>query len=122
MQPNVLFPIERMVHGVVRAITGIIHTIGSILPIPGMNNLMGFVRAFLRLAVGLIDEVILAYIIRNDSDNPWRAGRSALILYGQNGTNMMKKDRKSTRLNSSHVAISYAVFCLKKKKKGNKSE
>src|SRR5207253_10505329 len=27
------------------------------------------------------------------------------------------KDRKSTRLNSSHVAISYAVFCLKKKKK-----
>src|SRR5437870_6321309 len=29
-------------------------------------------------------------------------------------------DRKSTRLNSSHVAISYAVFCLKKKKKNNK--
>src|SRR5207253_5189933 len=29
-------------------------------------------------------------------------------------------DRKSTRLNSSHVAISYAVFCLKKKKKTNK--
>src|SRR5439155_25225593 len=28
-------------------------------------------------------------------------------------------DRKSTRLNSSHVAISYAVFCLKKKKKVN---
>src|SRR5437868_10580371 len=27
------------------------------------------------------------------------------------------KDRKSTRLNSSHVSISYAVFCLKKKKK-----
>src|SRR5437870_11078657 len=30
-------------------------------------------------------------------------------------------DRKSTRLNSSHVAISYAVFCLKKKKKKKKS-
>src|SRR5207249_7995443 len=29
-------------------------------------------------------------------------------------------DRKSTRLNSSHVSISYAVFCLKKKKKTNK--
>src|SRR5690625_5333033 len=29
------------------------------------------------------------------------------------------QDRKSTRLNSSHVAISYAVFCLKKKKKTN---
>src|SRR5690625_5789051 len=30
---------------------------------------------------------------------------------------VVKEDRKSTRLNSSHVAISYAVFCLKKKKK-----
>src|SRR5207245_10428134 len=31
-----------------------------------------------------------------------------------------KIDRKSTRLNSSHGSISYAVFCLKKKKKKNK--
>src|SRR5437870_7406731 len=30
-----------------------------------------------------------------------------------------RRDRKSTRLNSSHVAISYAVFCLKKKKSSN---
>src|SRR2546430_13694127 len=30
--------------------------------------------------------------------------------------NVSKKDRKSTRLNSSHSQISYAVFCLKKKK------
>src|SRR6266700_6849912 len=30
---------------------------------------------------------------------------------------MWSQDRKSTRLNSSHVKISYAVFCLKKKKK-----
>src|SRR5690349_13869802 len=32
-----------------------------------------------------------------------------------------KTDRKSTRLNSSHVEISYAVFCLKKKKKKKKN-
>src|SRR5690349_23124180 len=31
-------------------------------------------------------------------------------------------DRKSTRLNSSHVEISYAVFCLKKKKKKKKKQ
>src|SRR5436309_15981532 len=31
-------------------------------------------------------------------------------------------DRKSTRLNSSHVKISYAVFCLKKKKKKQKKK
>src|SRR5690349_22752365 len=33
------------------------------------------------------------------------------------GAREVLRDRKSTRLNSSHVEISYAVFCLKKKKK-----
>src|SRR2546426_8623076 len=32
-------------------------------------------------------------------------------------TSVPQRDRKSTRLNSSHLVISYAVFCLKKKKK-----
>src|SRR5438445_13062128 len=36
------------------------------------------------------------------------------------GGNRRRADRKSTRLNSSHANISYAVFCLKKKKKKNK--
>src|SRR5207253_8917720 len=40
-----------------------------------------------------------------------------LVLAGS----LMGGDRKSTRLNSSHVAISYAVFCLKKKKAVNAS-
>src|SRR5437870_9178573 len=41
-------------------------------------------------------------VIMNDDDLP---------------LDLVVQDRKSTRLNSSHVAISYAVFCLKKKKK-----
>src|SRR5699024_3453788 len=35
---------------------------------------------------------------------------------------MLARDRKSTRLNSSHVSISYAVFCLKKKNRKERSE
>src|SRR5690349_24246744 len=35
---------------------------------------------------------------------------------------VVPQDRKSTRLNSSHVEISYAVFCLKKKKKKKKKQ
>src|SRR5260221_823432 len=35
----------------------------------------------------------------------------------QSKRQMSQRDRKSTRLNSSHTVISYAVFCLKKKKK-----
>src|SRR5690625_924434 len=39
-----------------------------------------------------------------------------LLLFGLNVLTTIPGDRKSTRLNSSHVAISYAVFCLKKKR------
>src|SRR6266511_5408769 len=38
---------------------------------------------------------------------------------GEPGVGRAPADRKSTRLNSSHVKISYAVFCLKKKKKNS---
>src|SRR5690625_6997268 len=41
---------------------------------------------------------------------------SGLALIKRALSSFDQRDRKSTRLNSSHVAISYAVFCLKKKK------
>src|SRR5262245_54803586 len=42
---------------------------------------------------------------------------SRLVLVANIAQNVADQDRKSTRLNSSHLGISYAVFCLKKKKK-----
>src|SRR5262245_62797057 len=52
--------------------------------------------------------------------------RAAVVCSGQHETPRRKAvasssglDRKSTRLNSSHLGISYAVFCLKKKNKSN---
>src|SRR5690625_6349721 len=43
-------------------------------------------------------------------------GPQRVMLLGLVVWLVKQQDRKSTRLNSSHVAISYAVFCLKKKK------
>src|SRR5215813_3034047 len=43
--------------------------------------------------------------------------RSRSPRHGHSSRNPFIRDRKSTRLNSSHVRISYAVFCLKKKNK-----
>src|SRR5690554_7489302 len=49
-----------------------------------------------------------------------RADKRMYLDKTLNNTTVSKdQDRKSTRLNSSHVRISYAVFCLKKKKKKN---
>src|SRR2546422_8591590 len=46
-------------------------------------------------------------------DGPRREALRHLVLRGRDAA---QRDRKSTRLNSSHGYISYAVFCLKKKK------
>src|SRR5690625_6905186 len=45
-----------------------------------------------------------------------RHERALLATVTELRAQALRTDRKSTRLNSSHVAISYAVFCLKKKK------
>src|SRR5437667_4767625 len=47
-------------------------------------------------------------------------GRQKLFLTCEPASSTASRDRKSTRLNSSHITISYAVFCLKKKKKKKK--
>src|SRR3712207_8792166 len=70
-----------------------------------------------------------SYIGRNpapetDSYSPFRPGYVLVTAGGGgDGFHLIENylDRKSTRLNSSHANISYAVFCLKKKKKINKS-
>src|SRR3989475_7608818 len=46
----------------------------------------------------------------------WRAGGLDALKPSPRADTGMVRDRKSTRLNSSHSQISYAVFCLKKKK------
>src|SRR2546427_3315443 len=48
-------------------------------------------------------------------------GAVAGSMNGDAGASTGHQDRKSTRLNSSHSQISYAVFCLKKKKKNDES-
>src|SRR5690625_393853 len=67
-------------------------------------------QAFVETRIAQVEKMIRnAIIIENDKDNPdiVSLGTSVTFIELPDG------DRKSTRLNSSHVAISYAVFCLK---------
>src|SRR5690625_2419439 len=59
----------------------------------------------------LIDEVAREH----DRAGMVRVVGDETVVEGLPGHRVEAEDRKSTRLNSSHVAISYAVFCLKKK-------
>src|SRR5436309_7446512 len=61
---------------------------------------------------GTESESLPAYVVMPDPKGALEAGQP---MYSQGSG--ITTDRKSTRLNSSHVKISYAVFCLKKKKR-----
>src|SRR5690606_4643729 len=89
-QASLLFALDQLVKGVIRAITGLARGVLSILPIPYMRQLMNVVQAFLRMAVGFIDEVILAHAIRTRSQDAWGSAREALVLYGQNWKVMLR--------------------------------
>src|SRR2546427_2099446 len=59
-----------------------------------------------------ISDVLVSDLEMPDKGGYWLIGQVRTLSPEQGGTT----DRKSTRLNSSHSQISYAVFCLKKKK------
>lgn len=90
VEANVLFGVDQLVKGVLNAIIGIVQGVATFLPIPGLTNLVQLVRAFLKIAIGLVDEVILAHAIRTNASNPWASAREALILYAQNYPTMLK--------------------------------
>src|SRR5690606_25287283 len=90
VQASVLFALDQLVKCVIRTITGLARGILSILPLPGIRQLMSILKAFLRIAVGFVDEVILAHAIRSRSTDAWASAREALVLYGQNWKTMLK--------------------------------
>ena len=90
VETNVLFAVQQLVRGVLAAITGIIQGVATILPIPGLEQFVGLVKAFLRIAVGMIDQVILAYAFKTRATNPWASAQTAVVLYAQNYKIMLK--------------------------------
>ncbi len=108
-ESNVLFGVDQLVKGVLNAITGLIQGIASFLPIPGLQNVIGLVRAFLRVSVGLLDEVILAHSIRTNATNPWASAQTALVLYAQNYPVML---RNAAWLTIITYVLAFFVFLI----------
>lgn len=108
-QASVLFALDQLIKGVIGAISGLVRGVLTILPIPGLQNLAGLLHAFLKVAVGFIDELILAYAIHTRSDNPWNASKDALVLYGQNYKMMFKN---AAWLALITYGLSFLVFII----------
>jgi hypothetical protein len=108
-ESSILFGLDLLIKGVIRAVTGLARGMMWVLPIPGAKPLAGALNAFLKVAVGFLDEVILAYAIRTGSTNAWASARTALILYGQNWKPMMKN---AAWLALFIYLLSFAIFLV----------
>src|SRR5436189_372790 len=89
---------------------------------PPRSTLFPYTTLFRSSSRSLLDDVEANPIAQSDLVAITATGSTAASA--QNLANVfanavVAEDRKSTRLNSSHRCISYAVFCLKKKKKKN---
>jgi hypothetical protein len=89
-EASVLFGVDQIIKGVIRALFGIINFFTSFLPIPALQQLIRFVEAIIRMSLTYVDEVILAYLIRTRTTNPWNTAKDGLILYAQNYKTILK--------------------------------
>ncbi len=89
-ESSILFGVDQLIKGILKAINRIIMRLTNWLPIPNLDGLVRFVNSVLNMSLTYVDEVILAYNIKTDSENPWQSSKDALILYAQNYKVMLK--------------------------------
>src|SRR5205814_8875503 len=73
-------------------------------------------RGGFKTAIGALDEARIPVRVQTSAQRRGRQSPVSVSRVPERRGPRVVPDRKSTRLNSSHLGISYAVFCLKKKK------
>lgn len=89
-ESSILFGVDQIVKGVLRVITGTLAAFTAFLPIPALQTLINIANSIIRMSLTYVDEIILAYLIRTRTTNPWDSAKDGLILYAQNYKHLLK--------------------------------
>ncbi len=81
-EASILFVLDQIIKKVLKAFNRAFFAIASWLPIP--DGVLRFINAVVNTSITYVDEVMLAYNIRHEVENPWEGSRTALVLYAQN--------------------------------------
>jgi hypothetical protein len=87
---SVLFGVDQIIKGVLRALFRTINFFTAFLPIPALQSLLRLAESIVRMSLTYVDEIILAYLIRTRTANPWETAKDGLILYAQNYKHFLK--------------------------------
>ena len=100
-----LFGVNEVVDAVLKQFTRAVARIQDLIPIPIPNQLrklIELVQKSIVLAVGYLDEAILAYMFVDRNENRWQSAREGIVLYGKNWTTVL----------GSTVAIVFGMYAL----------
>ena len=87
---SVLFGLHQLVRGVLNVFNRVTISIASWLPIPGLDVLVKIIDRIINTSLANLDMVILAQILRRQTDNPWAIARDSTVLYAQNYKGVLK--------------------------------
>ena len=108
-EASVLFGVDQLIKGAIRLITGLLGGISALIPIPGLQGLVGFANTVIRMSLTYVDEILLGYNMRIDSDNPYDSAQDAIVLYAQNARLMIKN---AVWLSLFLWVLTFVVFLL----------
>jgi hypothetical protein len=111
-QVNLLFAMQLLVRGVVRAFNRTLDWLSHLLPIPGLSSVVGIVNAVVRAATTYIDETIFSYNLARGDENPWRSSKDALIYYCQNSMEILKTAAWVVVLDKVLTVVVWAVMLI----------
>ncbi len=89
-ESSALFGVDQLIKGVLKVISGVFNTLANVIPIPGLAPIVNFTNKIVSMSLTYVDEIILAYYIKNGSTNIWTESSKGLVLYAQNYRNMLK--------------------------------
>ena len=90
VESNVLFLADQLIKGALKVISGLFNSIANFLPIPGLQFFMTVVGKIVAMSLTYVDEIILAYHMKNSSGNVWANSCKGLVLYTMNYHKMLK--------------------------------
>jgi len=90
VQSNVLFLADQLIKGVLKVISRLFSSVANAIPIPGLQFFITVVSKVVSMSLTYVDEIILAYHMKNSSGNVWGNSCKGLVLYTMNYHKMLK--------------------------------
>jgi hypothetical protein len=111
-QVSILFALDLLIKGVVQAFNRTLDWIAHLVPIPGLQSVVGIVNAIVRAATTYIDETIFSYSLARGDENLWRSSKDALIYYCQNSKEILKTAVWVVILDKVLMAVVWLVMLI----------